>query len=128
MTRLPVPDREAPEGFEWVAVEDDSWRLAQGKRCRWGGGYHHKACGRPCAAEMMRCWGGGTRMVPWAYCEQHLYGRWIENGKIMHWIPRERGDRAVLEEWVREQVDSAPPPSPEQIRMLHGVFFFQRRI
>jgi hypothetical protein len=87
----PPPDRDVPEGYELVAVEDLSWQLVTGKRCRWGGGYHKKACGQPSAAEFARSQyrRTGTHLVYWAYCEQHLYGRWIEDGKIMIWILRE---------------------------------------
>lgn len=91
MTR-PAPDREVPEGYELVAVEDRSWRLVSGKRCRWyGGGYFQATCGAPAVAELDRD-RTGRRPKWWAYCPDHLYGRWIENGQVMHWILREIGD------------------------------------
>jgi hypothetical protein len=80
----PVPDREVPEGYELVAVVDEGCRVEDGKRCRFGGGYHHKACGLPSvmAFRSGRQW--------WAYCSnpEHMFGRWIEAGKVMHWILR----------------------------------------
>ena len=91
----PVPDREVPEGYELVAVEEKgTWRLAEGKHCRWGAGYRKRACGRPCAAQMARTQyrKGRTITVWWAYCADHLYGRWIEDGKVMCWILREKSD------------------------------------
>jgi hypothetical protein len=63
------------------------WRLETGRRCRWGGGYRRPACGKPSAAALLRAH-AGTSGRWWAYCESHLYGRWIEDGRIMHWILR----------------------------------------
>ena len=31
---------------------------------------------------------GTYRTQWWAYCERHSFGRWIEDGKVMHWILR----------------------------------------
>ncbi len=90
--------RDVPEGYELVAVEDRSWRLAAGKRCRFGASKGHPACGRPSVAELNRRYHGwkGADQIPnwWAYCDNpdHLYSRWIEDGKIMHWVLREIGD------------------------------------
>jgi hypothetical protein len=56
-------------------------------RCRFGAGPTHKACGRPAVATLWRRTWTGQRSVlrPWNYCEEHLYGRWIENGHVSHW-------------------------------------------
>lgn len=98
MTERPVPDREVPEGYELVAVVDEDWRVASGKRCRRREGpevgvrgSHARACGRPSVAELNRPARQHGRLLDnwWAYCASHLYGRWIEDGKIMHWILRE---------------------------------------
>ncbi len=76
-----------PEGHEVVAVPaGEDWRLVTGKRCRSGAGYHHRACGQPSVAELNRSTIARPRWF--AYCGKHLYGRWIENGQIMHWILR----------------------------------------
>jgi hypothetical protein len=87
----------APEGYHFEARPDSGvagdWRLPddtqRDKRCRAGAGYHHKACGAPVAALLVRRAVGfriATRIVPWAYCEDHMYGRWIEDGEIMSWV------------------------------------------
>lgn len=70
----------APEGYELVAVPDGDWQVDTGRRCRRQRA-RHKACGKPSVASLQR--GKGGR---WAYCPDHLYGRWIENGEVMHWI------------------------------------------
>lgn len=91
----PTPYSPAPEGHEWVAVPDQTWRLVDehqttaasptGKRCRLmltG----HTYCRQPAVAELKR---GTRRPRWWAYCPEHMYGRWIENGQVMHWVLRE---------------------------------------
>ena len=91
----PVPP-EPPHGYHYEASAKPEttleWRLASGKKCRSRGG-RGKACGRPCVAELNRVryasyTRSDLRRLPswWAYCEQHLYGRWIEDGQIMHWV------------------------------------------
>jgi hypothetical protein len=91
MTDRPAPPREAPEGQQYVAVEDrfgPGWRLVTGKRCRFAR-YHLPACGQPAVAELDRGRRAG-REKWWAYCPAHLYGRWVEDGKVMCWVVRER--------------------------------------
>jgi hypothetical protein len=82
-------ERDVPEGFELVAAPNDRWRVsssADWKRCRYGAGYHSKACGEPAVAELNRShW---HRENWWAYCGDHLYGGWIEDGTVMNWILR----------------------------------------
>jgi hypothetical protein len=79
-----------PEGHEVVAVEDKDWRLTpEPKRCRWTSGFSpRRACAEPSVAELKRARLGATPTDYrwWAYCGEHLYGRWIEDGKVMHWI------------------------------------------
>jgi hypothetical protein len=86
--------RDVPPGHRLVAVEDTRWRLVTGKRCRDGaGGGGHMACGRPSVAEFNRDWSGKRPQGNyWAYCERHLFNRWIEDGQVMHWILREVTD------------------------------------
>jgi hypothetical protein len=96
-----VPDRpphgwdEIPGGYEVVAVEDKDWRLTpEPKRCRWTAGFSpRRACGGPSVAEFRRARLGAipTDHRWWAYCGEHLYGRWIESGQVMHWILRKIG-------------------------------------
>jgi hypothetical protein len=94
----PEPHAEPPEGYAWAVREDMlQWRLVTGKRCRFQAGPRRKACGRPSVAELNRTqqrriplesgnWTWHTKDSWWAYCEDHLYGRWIEDGKIVHWV------------------------------------------
>jgi hypothetical protein len=94
----PVPE-QAPDGYHWEAVPDTAlrWRVIEGmapivsKRCRFG----RPSCKGPAVAELNR---GATvrrgeyiRDNWWAYCERHLYGRWIEGGEVMTWVARQDG-------------------------------------
>jgi hypothetical protein len=84
MDRPPDP----PPGYHWEAAEEGpDWRLVNGKNCR------QPHCPRPSAAELARTTylSSGKTVRWWAYCDQHLYGRWIEDGKIMHWILKQDG-------------------------------------
>jgi hypothetical protein len=78
------------EGYHWEPVVDgdNRWRLVTSeRRCRRMTG--HKSCGRPAVAELNRGrWrpaGHGRVDAWWAYCADHLYDRWIEDGKVMGW-------------------------------------------
>lgn len=79
---LAAESREVPDGCELAAVPDDAWRIEPGRPCRFGG---NRPCGRPSAASLER---GTRRKQRWAYCQDHMFGRWIEDGKVMHWILR----------------------------------------
>lgn len=87
-------ERDVPEGYELVAEANPAWRLVSGKACRAGASRHRPACGRPSVAEFNRTWPPQPDRPPryWAYCEQHLYRQWIEDGRIMRWILREISD------------------------------------
>lgn len=93
LKQLAAESWDVPEGYELAAVADADWRLAAGKRCRRGASHANggradrRPCGRPSTAELKR---GSSRPQWWAYCIDHLYGRWVENGKVMHWILREK--------------------------------------
>lgn len=85
MTR-PEPPIDRYEGCHWEphAEDEDHWRVTAGKRCRGAAGYHKPACGKPAVAEVhrkRRSWAG----VWWAYCPEHMYGRWVENGVVYGW-------------------------------------------
>lgn len=72
----PIPaDREPPDGFAlvWVPENVNEWRLvaAPRQKCRRPG------CRRPAVAEMRRSNGW------WRYCDWHLYGRRIEDGRLL---------------------------------------------
>lgn len=96
MTRPDPPEYIAahPDWGKPVAEPEPetAWRLVSGKRCRAGAGYHSPACGKPSVAEMnRRTWRGRDRW--WAYCGEHLYGRWIEDGRV--WVWELRKDEAT---------------------------------
>lgn len=73
---------EVPEGCEVVAIIDADWDVDPGKPCRYARQGIHQ-CGKPSAASLLR---GTYRKSRWAYCESHMYGRWVESGFVMHWI------------------------------------------
>lgn len=79
----PTPWSVPPEGYRFEAVEqDEDWitpAIGAG-RCRYVVG--RKACGLHAVATFMR--GTGNKRA-WDYCGDHLYGRWIEDGKVMGW-------------------------------------------
>lgn len=98
MTRPPHPDYQfeptsrVPQGFEWVAEPEEGWTMERpttkaGKpaadRCRYfvGGRAH----GAPAVAWLFRSVWSRPGGVPWAYCGEHLFGRWIEDGRVMNW-------------------------------------------
>lgn len=86
----PEPGYKAPDGFEFAAARDPGWRIELGRRCRDGAsGPNRRACGKPSVAGIRR---GIRRPQWWAYCEDHLSGRWIEDGKVMHWDLRRVDD------------------------------------
>jgi hypothetical protein len=81
----PVFDRTLPEGFHHEWVKDEGWRLAtpveqDERKCRRPG------CKRvPVAALLRPRWQqseGRNRKTWWLYCDWHLYGRRIENGRV----------------------------------------------
>lgn len=91
---------DPPVGGEYRVFVDDDWRVVGGKRCRSGAGPGRPACGRPSVAELKRGrvpWGTTTPPNPswWAYCEDHMYGRWIEDGRVLEF--RLRGIDAPIE-------------------------------
>jgi hypothetical protein len=70
---------EVPPGYRAEVTTADllTWRLAtRGRRCR-----------MPGAAELNRGYrtSQGRKDAWWAYCAAHMYGRWIEDGRIVHW-------------------------------------------
>lgn len=101
MTRPPQPDTP-PAGYVYVPAEEpeDGGSYAKPfvvlepgetpRRCRWL--LNRRACGKPSVAKMNRgktSYTGGsvgkTSEAWWHYCADHLYGRWIEDGRLMHW-------------------------------------------
>jgi hypothetical protein len=85
-TRPPNP-YHVPEGCTASVRVDDEWRVLQSdtaKRCRWGG---NRPCRRQAVAELNRGHRPWTQPRDnwWAYCGDHLYGRWVEDGSVMEW-------------------------------------------
>ena len=86
-----MPDRpdwhpswpEVPEGHEVVAIIDPDWEVAtDGGPCMWrGGAYFSARCDGEAVAVLMR-----YNKRRWRYCPDHIYGRWAEEGFVMHWI------------------------------------------
>lgn len=83
----------APEGFVWTSrAEGDDWRIEHGKQCRMLDGHPRRRCPKLTVAALNRgriTWRQGRDCKVdswWAYCADHLYGRWIEDGQVMHWI------------------------------------------
>lgn len=81
----PAPSWEAPVGYVHESMVAPKWRLVVGeKRCRYGVGPRHVYCGRPAVAETDRSH-RPDRENWWAYCPDHLYGRWVEDGRVLQW-------------------------------------------
>lgn len=86
MSERPAPPPfDPPEGYEWVATTDDplEWTVLgpedERRPCRFG---RYGFCRQPSVAIL---WRGRRRQQPWHYCADHLYGRWIEAGKVYGW-------------------------------------------
>ena len=87
-----MSERPEPCGIpveDAVAVPDPRWRTDEGRRCRWAVGPGGTTCKAPSVAALNRerhTSRRGRVADWWAYCGDHLYGRWIEDGQVMHWI------------------------------------------
>lgn len=83
--------REVPEGYHLEAVPDTGiggpWIIDSTRRCRWTMP-SRKGCGKPSVAVLLR----GPTKRPFGYCPDHMYGRWIEDGKVMCWVLRKDDD------------------------------------
>jgi len=81
----PTPWSLPPAGFHYEAVEDSSldWIAPPvgAGRCRHMSGHPLKVCGKPPVATLYR----GTHRHAYDYCPEHLYGRWVEDGKVLGW-------------------------------------------
>lgn len=95
--RPPAPENEH-EGFEYVAEVETSesgwhaWETVapdEARPCRFDVGPRHATCKNPSVAKLNR----GTPSSPrwYHYCAEpsHMYGRWVEDGKVMCWVLRE---------------------------------------
>lgn len=84
--KRPIHRDPAPDGFAYEAVEaGPEWTLNNdGKPCDC---CRCRRCKAPAAAVLYRKarYRSGVRSIPWRYCSEHMYGRWIEGGKVMQW-------------------------------------------
>lgn len=78
------PWAEPPDGFHFEVVADTEWITPPtgAGRCRYTVGPGHRICGAAPVATLMR---GFRPARPWDYCAEHLYGRWIEDGRVVGW-------------------------------------------
>ena len=88
MTDRSSPYDPPPAGYRWEAVvQGKDWRAATDEetsgRCR----SPRKTCVMPPAAALNRRLrlASGTVDSWWLYCDEHMYGRWIEVDKVMGW-------------------------------------------
>jgi hypothetical protein len=86
--RPPHPDQAPAPGYQWAAVPDLAWAPDTTRRCRAGAAPHHPACGRTSAARLWRKAKRAGRPSWWHYCAEHMYGRWVEDGIVLHWVQR----------------------------------------
>lgn len=74
----------APDGFVVAVFEDQRWRTVDDpngvRRCRRNG--RNVRCDNRVVAALLRAH-RGTRGAWWNYCAEHMYGRWIEDGKVV---------------------------------------------
>jgi hypothetical protein len=93
LRQLAAEAQDVPPGFELAAAPDPGWRAEPGKRCVRKTG-SRRLCGAPSAASRNRGWYQAAtqeRLDSWyPYCADHLDGRWIEAGQVMHWELQKR--------------------------------------
>lgn len=79
-----LPEAERLPEDAWQAAPDADWRVwlpgDAPRLCRFGSPFAG-FCRRPAVAFLRR----GRRGREWAYCERHMYGRWIEDGRVLNW-------------------------------------------
>ena len=82
----PTPSSPPAEGHHWEVSDHEPylrWRLVTDDEiervCRGGG----RGCKGQVVAMLNRGRPGTTRRF--YYCADHLYGRWIEDEKVLHW-------------------------------------------
>jgi hypothetical protein len=76
----PVPPT-APPGMHFEVVPDPNWQIGGTGRCR------QPKCEKWGVARLNRRARSAAGVVDrwWNYCEDDLYGRWIEDGRVMYW-------------------------------------------
>lgn len=91
----PEPPGPAKDGHEWFVEADDPahWLPAFEDatcRSRVAGNPPH-ACGEPATVRVLR---GVGRPIWWNLDPQHAEGRWVEDGRVVHWAQRDAGPSA----------------------------------
>lgn len=77
--------REIPKGYHVVLVVDTRWTADPDVVCSYT--CRQPKCGKRAVAALYRTHRyryDGERKVPWRYCEDHLYGRVIEDGVVKY--------------------------------------------
>lgn len=103
MTGEPLPSpADPPDGYRYVPVPADRWRVVEGMTCRYlvhdppvglraGRVVQRRyACGAPAVAALNRYRreASGLRHDSWwAYCAEHVntYHRWIVGDRVLEW-------------------------------------------
>lgn len=89
ITERPAPD-VPPKGHRYVARHAPRWRIQVGDRCRRRlPGVQQRTCGNLSVAALDRGHqppGRERRESWWAYCPEHMYGKWIEHGQVWQWV------------------------------------------
>jgi hypothetical protein len=88
----PAPTSAAPDGCQHIAVDaGPEYRPDTSRLCR-GMIAQRTYCRKPSILVIMREYGNRGERRTYGYCSEHSYGRWVENGKVMKWILREKTD------------------------------------
>jgi hypothetical protein len=94
--RPPEPSSDHA-GYRFAARPADGWRVpSRYPSCRRKLG-SHVMCKNPPVADVRRLRyvvinGKDVRKFEWwAYCAEHSYGRWVEDGTVMEWFLTEVG-------------------------------------
>lgn len=92
-----LPEAERLPADAWEVRPDPDWTTDHPRigvsRCRFGSPTYGW-CGQPTVAVLFR---GRRRNFPYAYCADHLYGRWIEDGRVVWWCIREGWHEKALD-------------------------------
>lgn len=90
VARARAEGRTPPAGFRFIVINElvqphTRWKVIPrgSRRCRYGASRGHKACGAEAVVTLDRAGGGRKKVDPWGYCEQHLFGRSIEDGRLL---------------------------------------------
>lgn len=77
----------APDGYEHVVSVDEDWSVEPQTST--------PTCRRPTCSNAPVAWlrRGMARPQWWAYCADHMYGRWVEGGTVKHWTLRKAETR-----------------------------------